>query len=203
MKLDLEKLLKDNTKEGVIDFDKIQGHIDNDYVNPIVASNKPDMDKIKADVIETATNDIYKGLKIEGVENQDSFNAYAKRMNSGSTELTEQNSRLTIELNDSNKKNTDFETQLKELNGKVRTFEQGDLIQKQGFNPKYKNAILAQANTLVTDQLDIEGALEKVGTDFPEWMNKNSAGGKTPLGGNTTIQKPIKSQARSWQNWNK
>ena len=65
MKFDLEEAIKQSTQEdGKLDTDKLMGMIDNDYVNPIVASKKPKFD-------EKAETDFIESLGIDNVKTKD------------------------------------------------------------------------------------------------------------------------------------
>ena len=161
MGFDLEQILKDNTKEGIIDIQKVKQLIDNDYVNPIVAKNKPNIEKLKAEARDSAVNDFIKEQSIKDVINIDQFSAYVKTLNSTSTELTEKNIRYKTERDDlktkydeSSKKNIDLE-----LNSKV-------------FRYKEKNQQFAKIKyqQYKTEENTDEDVYKLIDEEFPEWQ---------------------------------
>lgn len=180
MKLEqIRELLNKNTVEGKVNEEAVHKGI-NEFFDGVWKTKE---EKIASSLKETlqpvVRDEFIKSLGVKDVENADQFNAHVKRLGANATELSEQNAALSKQLEEAQK----FETELEKANGKIRNYEVGNLIIEKGFKPKYKNAAKAQAETLVTEELDFKTALDQVFTDYPEWTTaKQKAGGKTPPG---------------------
>lgn len=80
---DLKKIIEANTVEGVIDYEKVMGDIDNGYVNPIVAKKSD-----KSKLIPEVTASLIKELGITG-ESIDDVKLYVKQMGGSTDEIKE------------------------------------------------------------------------------------------------------------------
>jgi hypothetical protein len=193
----LEGVKKD---DGSYDMEKLSNTVNGTF-DKIADKNKPDLEAIRNEMKPEVVNAFLQELKIDGVENIDQFKAHTKRLGSTSTELSEANTRLANE-------NTQFKTNMDELNTKYTNIsnefsgvKNENLVASKNFDMKYKKAIIAEANGLINDDTDFDGALGKVKENFPEWLNKTSVGGATPQPSDPTNQPG--SKAKSWKNYNK
>lgn len=112
---DLKKVIEANTNDGVIDYDKVMGVIDNDYVNPIVAK-KTDESKLLPKAVSQVINE----LGIEG-ESIDDVKLYIKKMGGSTDEIKEENLQLAKKVkelegqyNETLEAKTKFENEIKE-----------------------------------------------------------------------------------------
>lgn len=80
---DLKAIIEANTVEGVINYDKVMGDIDNGYVNPIVAKKSD-----KSKLIPEVTAQLIKELGVEG-ESIDDVKLYVKQMGGSTDEIKE------------------------------------------------------------------------------------------------------------------
>jgi hypothetical protein len=65
-KFDLKEVMATNTVEGITDYEKVMQSVDQEYVNPIVTSKKPNVDKIKADYFSEIVGSI--GVEAQNVD---------------------------------------------------------------------------------------------------------------------------------------
>lgn len=107
---DLKAIIEAHTVEGVVDYEKVMGDIDNGYVNPIVAK-KTDKSKL----IPEVTAQLIKELGVEG-ESIDDLKLYVKKMGGSTDEIKEAN----LELE---KRYKELETNHKETVGKLTQLE--------------------------------------------------------------------------------
>jgi len=89
---DLKKVIESNTVDGVVDYDKVMGVIDNDYVNPIVAK-KADESKL----LPKAISKVIQDLGIDG-ESIDDLKLYVKKLGGSTDEIKEENLQLTKKI---------------------------------------------------------------------------------------------------------
>lgn len=92
MMYDLKKVIESNTVDGVVDYDKVMGVIDNDYVNPIVAK-KADESKL----LPKAISKVIQDLGIDG-ESIDDLKLYVKKLGGSTDEIKEENLQLTKKI---------------------------------------------------------------------------------------------------------
>lgn len=186
---------KHKNEDGTYDIEKAQEDLQA-QVNGFTASLKPDMEALKVEVKSEAENDFIKGLKIDNVENSDSFKAYVKTLGSSATELSEKVTRLQTE----NKTVIDaakvFETNLGKANGRIASFERFSTVANKGFNKKYEKAAKSEAESRMTDDVDFESSLDLVKKDYPEWLQKKSSGIKTPSGSDLSEDEDIQNMRR-------
>lgn len=114
---DLKKVIEANTVDGVVDYDKVMGVIDNDYVNPIVAK-KADESKL----LPKAVSQVISELGIDG-ESIDDVKLYIKQMGGSTDEIKEENLQLTKRLkeiegqyNETLEAKTKFEKEIQDKN---------------------------------------------------------------------------------------
>jgi len=188
MGFDLEQILKDNTKEGIIDIQKVKQLIDNDYVNPIVAKNKPNIEKLKAEARDSAVNDFIKEQSIKDVINIDQFSAYVKTLNSTSTELTEKNIRYKTERDDLKTKYEESSKSNIELNSNITSLERKGKIIDSGFNSKYTKHVLSEIDSRLTEDNTIEDVITEIKDEYPEWQGTLKAKKGNDLLKNDTIE---------------
>jgi len=105
---DLKKVIEANTVEGVIDYDKVMGAVDTEYVNPIVAK-KTDKEKLTNEAVSA----IVQELGIDG-KSIDDLKLYVKQMGGNTDEVKEANLLLEKSFKDlETKYNTEVDTRTK------------------------------------------------------------------------------------------
>jgi len=159
---DLKKLIEANTVEGVIDYDKVMGTLDNDYVNPIVAK-KTDKEKLMPEVIAN----VVKELGIDG-ESIDDLKLYVKKMGGSTDEIKEANIKLELELKDIKAKyETEVETRT-QLETKAKEEYQINKIKSLGNEDEEQVEFLKyKFNKQVTEEKDFD-------TVVAEYAKKNN-----------------------------
>lgn len=174
MKFNLQEVIKQNTNEdGVINFEAVQSAIDNDYVNPIVAKKKPNMEELEAKAYDKAKDDFIKELNIDGVENKDSLIAHINTLKSD--ELQVKYSNLETEKNELENKVKELETNYNSLNNEYTTVQRKSTINEVGFNSKYSKAIMIEADEILNkakesgEEIEFKDALSQVKENYPEW----------------------------------
>lgn len=146
-------------------------------VNGYVEKQKPELMK---QVEEDVVNKFITSQKIEGVENVEQFKAHVKRMGSNASELSEENSTLSKELEDLKQLKETLETTNNDLTKQVTGYKRNEVISSKGFNAKYSKAVILEAESRMTEDVDFEKALDSVKEEFPEFLSKVKKGGKTP-----------------------
>jgi hypothetical protein len=159
---DLKKVIEANTKEGVIDYEKVMGAIDNDYVNPIVAK-KTDESKL----LPKAVSQVISELGING-ESIDDVKLYIKQMGGNTDEIKEENLQLTKKLKEiENQYNETVEAKSK-LENDFKEKQQTDmLVKKLGIDTSTKEGQKQlefykwDFNKQVDDETTFENVVEK------------------------------------------
>jgi hypothetical protein len=148
---DLKKLIEANTVDGVIDYEKVMGGIDQDYVNPIVAK-KTDKEKLMPEVIES----VVKELGIDG-KSIDDLKLYVKKMGGSTDEIKEANIKLELQLKEI-QANYDKEVATRtELENKAREDYQVNKIKSLGIDDTDQVEFLKfKFNKQVTDDKDFD-----------------------------------------------
>ena len=170
--------------DGKVDIDGLTKAIDTDYVNPIIAKKKPDMEKLEQEALGKAYAKIIGDLGIDTVKDIDGLKAYAKKIGATTDETKEALLRVEKERDASLSKYSELESKYNGLNSNYTNLERKSIILENGFNPKYVNAILAETSSKVTEEMDFAKALEDTKSNYPEWVikqNQSAGGGKTPL----------------------
>lgn len=176
MKFNIEEAIKQSTQDGKLDASKLMGFIDQDYVNPIVAKNKPDLDKLTLE----AKDEWIKGLGFDNVTDEAQLKAYVKGT---SDEWKEKYTTLKTEFDGIDNKYKELETNYNNVNSKMTTYERKDLLLKDNFNGDTEYALF-KINQNVTDEKDFE-------TAYAEYKESNKtyfAPNKVPTMGTKTIK---------------
>lgn len=178
MKFNLEEAIKQSTLEdGNVDYTKLKGIIDNDYVNPIVASKKPDLDKLTIEAKEKWISD----LGFEGVDSEAKLKAYVKgtsdEWKEKYTELDGKYKELDTTYNEVNGKYTD-------VNSKYTNLTRVDQLRKDNYNGDVEYA-LYKINQMVSDDKDYDTAYG----EYKEANKPNFAPNKVPTMGAKTVTK--------------
>lgn len=112
----IKSLIEQHTnEEGVVDYEQLETSV-NDEINNIVAKNKPDTDKLKEELHGEVTNEIIRGLGVEG-QSIDDLKLWAKKMAGNTDEFKETNIKLEEEL-------TKAKEELERISQEKQTIEQ-------------------------------------------------------------------------------
>ena len=151
---DLKAIIEANTVEGVTDYEKVMGDIDNGYVNPIVAK-KTDKSKL----IPEVTAQLIKDLGIEG-ESIDDVKLYVKQMGGSTDEIKEAKIALDKQYKELEEKyKNEVETRTA-LETKVIEKHQLELINQLGVTDKAQVEFLKWKFTnAVTEEKDFDAVV--------------------------------------------
>lgn len=178
MKFNLEEAIKQSTLEdGKLDYAKLKGIIDNDYVNPIVASKKPDLDKVK----EEAKTEWIKDLGFEGVDSEAKLKAYVKGT---SDEWKEKYTTLEGKFKELDTKYNDVNGKYTDINSKYINLNRVEQLRKDNFNGDVEYA-LYKINQMVSDDKDYETAYN----EYKESNKPSFAPNKVPTMGAKIVAK--------------
>ena len=177
-KFNIEEVIKLSTLEdGTLDAKKLMGIIDNDYVNPIVAKQKPDLEKIKIE----AKDEWISNLGFENVSNEEQLKAFVK---STSNEWQEKYNDLKKNFDTLETTKTELETNYNTVNTKMTSYERQELLRKDNFNGDTDYA-LYKINQAVNDDKDFDTAYK----EYKEANTQSFAPNKVPNNGTKIIKK--------------
>ena len=177
-KFNIEEVIKSSTLEdGTLDAKKLMGIIDNDYVNPIVAKQKPDLEKIKIE----AKDEWISNLGFENVSNEEQLKAFVK---STSNEWKEKYNDLKKNFDTLETTKTELETNYNTVNTKMTSYERQELLRKDNFNGDTDYA-LYKINQAVNDDKDFDTAYK----EYKEANTQSFAPNKVPNNGTKIIKK--------------
>ena len=147
---DLKTVIEANTVDGVIDYDKVMGSVDSEYVNPIVAK-KTDKSKLLPEVLTEVIN----GLGIEGATSLDDVKLYVKKLGGSTDETKEANLQLEIRMKELQGKYDGEVESRTNLEKEASTANQIKLINGLGVEDKDNVEFLQfKLNKLVTEDKD-------------------------------------------------
>ena len=152
----LKEVIEANTVDGVIDYEKVMGTLDTDYVNPIVAK-KTDKEKLSKEAVST----LVKELGIDG-ENVDDLKLYIKQMGGNTDEIKEANIKLQKEF-DILKSNYDIEVDTRtKLENETKLSNQIALVRGLGFDNENEIEYMQfKFNKLVSDDKTFDQVVEE------------------------------------------
>jgi len=167
MKFNIEQAIEQSTVDGKLDAVKLMEFVNTDYVNPIVAKNKPDLDKVTNEAKEQWIKD----LGFDGVLNESQLKAYVKK---SADETKEDYSNLQTEFNTFKETVKDYDDlkTAKVSNTREKTFN------KDNFNGDVEYAMF-KINQKVNDEKDYDTAYAEYKTANP----KDFAPNKVPTMG--------------------
>jgi hypothetical protein len=147
---DLKKVIEANTVDGVIDYEKVMGNVDSDYVNPIVA-RKTDKSKL----LPEAVTEVINGLGIEGANSVEDLKLYVKKLGGSTDEAKEANLKLELDFKSlQGKYDVEVENRTN-LEKEAKTTNQFKLIKELGVEDKDNQEFLHfKLSKLVTDDKD-------------------------------------------------
>lgn len=120
-KFSIEKAIEQSTVDGKLDSKALMKAIDESYVNPIVASKKPDQEKLIADNKEKWIQ----SFNFEGVANEAQLKAYVKGT---SDEWKEKYSELEKDYNKIKESYSDYDS----LQEKVNMYDNYAMLRNKG-----------------------------------------------------------------------
>lgn len=200
--VNLEDLLPKHTKEvegkNVTDFKSASNELYSRFETHF-KKNLPTEAKLMEDALVKAEEQIVTKLGIEEVKNLDGLTAYAKKLNSTTTETTEALLRVERERDGFETKFNDLNKTHTQLNSDFTTVKRRGVIVESEFQKKYIDTALMQASNMVTEELDFAGAVDKVKETYPEWLSaeqKNAGGGGS---GQHEDVKPTDAELKKWE----
>ena len=148
---DLKTVIEANTKDGVVDFEKVMADVDNSYVNPIVAK-KTDKEKIKPEVIA----EMIQELGIEG-GSIDDVKLYIKKMGGSTDEIKEANLELEKRYKELELNHKETVGKLTQLETKQQELHREQLIRGLGVQDEKQIEFLKwDLNRKVTEEKDFD-----------------------------------------------
>lgn len=183
MGFNLERLIKKYTDEdGSIDYEGVMGEIDNNYVNPIVARNKPDTEELYAQVARDFLND----LGIQDVNDLESFEYFIDNATRGQEELARENQELLAALQELDEAYQELGSEYESIQGGLERDEYAKQLKDAGFNEKYIDIALNHMYDLPEDEYPtFDLALDHVREQYPEWLTQGAQPQTTNVGGST------------------
>ena len=183
MGFNLERLIKKYTNEdGGIDYEGVMGEIDNNYVNPIVARNKPNVEEIYEQVARDFLND----LGIENVQDLESFEYFIDNAINGQDDLARENQELLAALQELDEAYEALGMEYESIQGGLEFEDYAKQLKDAGFSDKYIEIALNHMYDLPEDEFPtFDLALDHIREQYPEWMGQaqpqtKSIGGATP-----------------------
>ena len=157
---DLKAIIEANTKDGVIDYDKVMANVDSDYVNPIVAK-KTDKSKL----LPEAVAEVVKGLGIDG-ESIEDLKSYVKTI---SDTATDKDKALLAITKERDELKTNYETELEtrtKLENETKLSKQMGTIKSLGVNdPDELEFLHFKFNKQVTEEKDFDSVVAEYAKD--------------------------------------
>ena len=152
---DLKTIIEANTVDGVVNYEKIMGSLDSDYVNPIVAK-KTDKSKL----LPEAVTEVIKGLGLENAESVEDLKLYIKKMGGSTDEAKEANILLDLKVKELEEKyngEVEARTQLEKTS---KYNSEIDTIKSLGITDKDSIDFLHfKLSKLVTDDKDFNAVV--------------------------------------------
>ena len=179
MEFKLDKVMEANKTEEGYNLEGIMKAIDNDYVNPIVAKNKPNLEKANQEYLGTVMTD----LGIDGNTVED-FKVWTKKMGGNTDEIKEANIKLEKELSDMR---GNFETvngEYGKLKSQFATTQQLTKIQALGVVGEEAEFLQYKLSKKVTEENTFDQVLEEYAKDVQKtdtdqkFVKKNFKGGQ-------------------------
>jgi len=164
MKFSIEQAIEKSTADGKLDAKKLMEFVDTDYVNPIVAKNKPDLGKITLEAKEQWITE----LGFENVANESQLKAYVKQ---SADETKENFNNLQTEFNNFKETVKDYE----DLKSAKTNSQREKVFNKDNFNGDVEYAMF-KINKLVSDEKDYDAAY----AEYKESNPKDFAPNKVP-----------------------
>jgi len=164
----LQKLIDDNTIDGVVDYDAVFKAVDKS-INDTVKSNKVNVDEIKANAMKEATKKVMESLKIEADGDDTNIDDIGKKVQDKLDSLTTGLKEINDKYEQSSQKNIDLE-----LTNKVSKYAQKN---HQFAKLKYQE--------YKTPENTDEDVYKLIDEEYPEWdANYKSTKGNALLDDN-------------------
>ena len=190
MGFNLERIIKKYTDEdGRVDYEGVMGEIDNNYVNPIVARNKPDTEDLYAQV----ARDFLADLGIDNVNDLESFEYFIDSAVNGQEDLARENQELMAALQELDEAYNELGAEYEQIQGGLEYESYANQLKEAGFSDKYIEVALNHMYDLPEDEFPtFDLALDHVRENYPEWMGETqsqprSLGGSTPQTSEPTV----------------
>lgn len=184
MKFNIEEVIKQSTSEdGKLDTEKLMESIDNDYVNPIVASNKTKFD-------EKAKKDFIESLGLKDIDNETQLKEY---IDQSVDEAKNQYVELKSKYDKLNNEYTEVNEKYGKASNKLSDYERKDLLVNDNFNGDVDYA-LYKIQKNVSEEKDFETAYNEFKESNPKDFAPNQVGTMAKKVGNQST-----SQKEDWE----
>jgi hypothetical protein len=183
-KTNIEDLITKNTQDGNVDYSVINEQL-NEQINKYNSSRQPDIEKLKTQYRTEYEQEIFKGLEIDGVTNQESFMNHVSTIKQSTDENANKVTELQGKLSETQKLYETMETKYKDVEKNYNKSSFKLDIHEQKYNPKYMNAIQAEfkARTEGLEEFDKADIHKAIKEDFPEFaitQQKTNFGNRKP-----------------------
>ena len=168
MAFELNKVMEANKTDDGYNVENIMKAIDNEYVNPIVAKNKPDIDKINSEYLGT----VMKDLGING-NTIDEMKVWTKQMGGNTDEIKEQNLTLTTNFKELEVKYNDINEKYGIQQKDLVTNKQVNKIISSGFEADDAEFIQYKLSKQVTEENTFDSLLEDYAKDKQKTKTDN------------------------------
>lgn len=171
----IENLLKTHTNEdGAVDYEALNTDL-NEQIAKYNSKNQPDMDKLKAEAYDLAKTDFIKGLKIDGVENENQLKAHISNLSSNEDaqkliEINKKYEELQTQFNDTNEKLTN-------TSGELSKFRNENFLRSKNVNPDMLDYVSFKVGQMVNDDTTFEDAFEGWSKENKTFLNPQRSTG--------------------------
>lgn len=167
MAFDLNKVLETHKTDEGFNVDEVMKAIDNDYVNPIIASKKPNYEKANQEYLGTVMQE----LGIEG-NSLDDFKVWTKKMGGNTDSIKEENITLSKQLNEIKQQYESVNSEYGKIKQEYATTAQLSKIKDIGVVGEEAEFLQYKLSKQVTEETPFDKLLEeyaketqKTGTD--------------------------------------
>lgn len=151
---DLEKLILEHTKDGVVDFEAVSKEV-NEFTNAVVVKNT---EKVKSNTV----SEFLKGLSLENVTDEGTFKSYVESLKLSESEKDKLITDFTKKLDDEAKAKTEIESKYSEASSKLTNIERRDLMRSKGINANYLDDVLTIASTRLSEEKPFDVVIDEL-----------------------------------------
>ena len=178
----LQKLIDDNTVDGVVDYDAVFKVVDKS-INDMAKLDKVKTDELKTQALKDATKQIIESLKIEDVDKDGDLDTLSKTLTTKITKLEDGLKDYTTKFEEQTQKNADLE-----LTGKVSRYSEKN---HQFAKLKYQE--------YKTEENTDDDVHKKIDEEYPEWgKDYKSTKGNALLDDNKFEATDVDKMAEAW-----
>ena len=156
MAFDLNKVIEANKTEDGLNVEEVMKAIDNDYVNPIIASKKPNLEKANQEFLGS----VMKDLGIDG-NTLDDFKVWTKKMGGNTDQFKEENITLSNQLKELKGKYEEVSNEYGKVKQEYATTAQLSKIKDIGIVGEEAEFLQYKLSKQVTEETPFDKLLEE------------------------------------------